>query len=166
MQWPNENSAFPSFTVPHHFRNLIKMWYIFPRYCHIFLSSWHLIWRWQTGRCTVLWQICKPWIDLCSTRGNMQAWNLATYHKSRFTSLLIDFLRAERQCGDGWGSVPHCHPLLLVIYGWGITPVSLRCPLFAWVVLCWGLQCYITVFECLLHVLQNTTQNKQTKKPT
>lgn len=95
MLWPSENSSFLSFVIPHHFCNLIKMCYFFPRHCHIFLSSWHLIWRWQTGRCTVLWQICKPRIDLCSTHSNMQAWYLATYHKSCFTSLLIDFVRAE-----------------------------------------------------------------------
>lgn len=105
-----ENSGFLIFTVPQYFRNLIKMWYFFPqRHCHIFLWSWHLIWRWQTGRCTVLWQICRPWIDLCSTHSNIQACFLATYHQSCFTSLLIDFLRAKWQRGDGCRSVPHCH---------------------------------------------------------
>lgn len=74
------------------------------------LPSWHLIWRWQTARCTVLWQICKPWIDLCSTRSTVQVWCLTTHRKSLPTSFLVEFLSAEWQCGNGCGSVPHCHP--------------------------------------------------------
>lgn len=126
------------------------MWYFSPRCGHIFLSSWHLIWRWQAGRCTVLWQICKPRIDLCSTRSNMQAWYLATYHKSCFTSLLIDFLRAEWQCGDGWGSVLHCRPLPLVIYGQDITPVSYDASCLLELSCAEECDASITVFDCLL----------------
>lgn len=114
--------------------------FFFLTHYHIFLSSWHLIWRWQTRRCTILWQICKPWIDLCSTHSNMQAWYLATYHKSHF------YFFAHRISGScvavwRWMGVSFSLSSIASSNLWiRYNTCELWCLLFAWVVLCWELQ--------------------------
>lgn len=126
MLGPNEPSGSPSFAASHHFHNLIKMWYFSsPEHCHIFSLIMTLNWKvadWKDalshGRFVSQELISALHTAICKHG------YLATYHKSCFTSLPVDFLRAEWQCGDGWGSVPHCHLELLVVYGWAIRPVS------------------------------------------